>query len=227
MLDSWMGRGQKGSDSPGQGRAWQHPPAGDRTGAGRRRRTRLCPYRHHPDAGGPRHHSQRRGRHLDRRRGRRRLCRRTSRHAGGMGAQPAAANCLLLSRHPPERLRPDRRRQACGRTRDRAGPEPDRGSAGEICHRCDRSAHRPRDLADPWPDGGCDACLLRVAREYSRRYWSATAGSSTVPWSIRCRCRRRARSARRSSLPPIFPATSSRTPRRSIPTARRPAFRYR
>ena len=30
---------------------------------------------------------------------------------------------LLLSRHPPQRLGPDRRRQACGRNRDRDGPQ--------------------------------------------------------------------------------------------------------
>ena len=43
-------------------------------------------------------------------------------------------------------------------------PDPDRGPAGEIRHRRDRSAHRPRDLADPWPHGRCDARLLRAAR---------------------------------------------------------------
>ena len=84
--------------------------------------------------------------------------------AGGMGAQPAAAQHPRLSRHPPQRLRPDRRRQARRRARGHDGPEPDRGPAGEIRHRRDRGAHRPRDLADPWPHGRCDARLLRAAR---------------------------------------------------------------
>ena len=43
----------------------------------------------------------------------------------------------------------------------------------KICDRCDRSAHRPRDLADPWPHGRCHARLLRAARnilaEFRRR----------------------------------------------------------
>ena len=45
------------------------------------------------------------------------------------------------------------------------GPDPDRGPAAEICHRGDRSAHRPRDLADPWPHGRRDARLLCAARD--------------------------------------------------------------
>ena len=49
------------------------------------------------------------------------------------------------------------------RGRDR--PDPDRGSAAEIRHRRDRSAHRPRDLADPRPHGRCDARLLCAARD--------------------------------------------------------------
>ena len=147
-----------------QGRPRQHPPAGDRACARRRRGARLCPYRHPPDADRPRHRAQCRGRHLDRRGGRRRLCRRPSRHAGGMGAQPAAAQYPRLSRHPPQRLRPDRRRQARRAARGLDRPDPDRGPAAEIRHRRDRSPHRPRDLADPWPPGRCDARLLRAAR---------------------------------------------------------------
>ena len=38
-------------------------------------------------------------------------------------------------------------------------------SAAEIRHRGDRSPHRPRDLADPWPHGRCDARLLCAARD--------------------------------------------------------------
>jgi NTE family protein len=48
------------------------------------------------------------------------------------------------------------------------------------------------------------------------------AGWSTARWSIRCRYRRRARSARKSSSPPISRATSLRTARRSIRTVRQP-----
>ena len=107
------------------------------------------------------------------------------------------------------------------------GPDPDRGPAAEICHRCDRSPHRPRDLADPRPHGRCDARLLRAARDI-------LAGAGRRPLAGRRRAGQpgagvggaRA-SARKSSSPPIFPATSLRIRRRSIPTARRPMFRFR
>ena len=164
MLDSWMGRGQKGSDGHdkvGLGRI-RRPVIGLALGGGAARgfahigivRT-LAAHGIIPNVVVG---------NVDRRRGRRRLCLRTSRCAGAMGAQPAAAQYPLLSRYPPQRLRPDRRRQARRRTRGRDGPEPDRGSAGEIRHRRDRGAYRPRDLADPWPHGGRDARLLRAAR---------------------------------------------------------------
>jgi NTE family protein len=93
----------------------------------------------------------------------------------------------------------------------RDGPEPDRGPAGEIRHRCDRSPHRPRDLADPWPHGRRDARLLRAARNIlaglvGDRWLVDGALVNPVPVSAA-----RA-SARRSSSPPISPATSSPTP---------------
>ena len=163
MLDNWMGRGQRGSDGHdkvGLG-SIRRPVIGLALGGGAARGLR--PYRHRQDPDRARHHAQCRGRDLDRRCGRRRLCLRASRWTGAMGAQPAAAQYLRLSRHPPERLRPDRRRQARRRTRGDDGPGPDRGPAGEVRHRRDRSAHRPRNLADPWPHDRCDARLLRAA----------------------------------------------------------------
>ncbi len=59
--------------------------------------------------------------------------------------------------------------QAGGPARGGARPEPDRGPAGQICHRCDRSPHRPRDLADPWPRWSTRCAPPMRCREYSRR----------------------------------------------------------
>src|SRR5882724_2500135 len=81
-----------------------------------------------------------------------------------MGPPPAAAKCPELPGYPSQRFRPDRRRQARSPARGRDRPDPDRGSAAEICHGCNRSPHRSRDLADPWPHGRCDARFLRAAR---------------------------------------------------------------
>ena len=164
MLDSWMGRGQKGSDGPDKVGLGSSSPACDRAGAGRRRRARFCPYRHRQNPDRQRHRARRGGRDLDRCRGRRRLRSRPSRHAGAMGAQPAAAQYFQLSRYPPQRLRPDRRHQARRRARGFDRHHPDRGPADQIRHRRDRGPHRPRDLADAWPRGRCDARLLRAAR---------------------------------------------------------------
>ena len=198
MLNNLIGRGQNGGERPRKGGARQHPAAGDRAGAWRRRRARIRPYRHHPDADCPWHRSQRRGRHLDRRGGRRRLCGRPSRYARRMGAQPAAAQYLRLSRYPPQRFGPDRRRKAGRAAGSHDGPDPDRGLAAEICHRGYRSPHRPRDLADPWPHGRRDARFLRAARDILAGAGGRPLAGRRRAWSIRFRCRRRARSARKS-----------------------------
>ena len=208
---------------PRQGRPRQHQAAGDRAGAGRRRRARLRPYRDSQDIAGPRHRSQCRGRHLDRRGGRRRLCRRTARYAGGVGAQPAAAQYPRLSRHPPQRLRPDRRRQAGVAAGGRHRTDPDRGLAAEIRHRGNRSPHRSRDLADPRPHGRCDARFLCAARDF-------LAGAGRRPLAGRrragqsgagvggARARGGNRDRRQSLQRHLLHA-------RSIPTARRPTRR--
>ena len=153
----------------GQGRARQYQAARHRIGIGWRRRARASPYRNSQDLAGPWHRSQCRGRHLDRCGGRRRLCRRAARCAGAMGARPAAAQYPRLSRHPPQRLRIDRRRQAGVAAGGRRRSDPDRGLAAEIRDRGDRGSHRPRDLAHPWPHGRCDARFLCAARDFLTR----------------------------------------------------------
>ena len=100
--------------------------ADHRAGAGRRRRARLRAYRHPAHPAGQWHRSRHRGRHLDRRGGRRLLCGGTSRHAGSLGQRPPAAQHLQLPRHPSQRLRPDRRQQACRATGSLVRQYPDR-----------------------------------------------------------------------------------------------------
>ena len=114
---------------------------------------------------------------------------------------------------------------AAARGRDR--PDPDRGPAAEICHRRDRSPHRSRDLADPWPHGRCDARLLRAARDIfagaggrplagRRRAGQSGAGVGGA------RARRGNRDRRQSLQRRVRPLAP-----RSIPTARRPRSRSR
>ena len=68
-----------------------------------------------------------------------------------------------------------------------------------VCGHRHRDRHRSRGLAHARAAAGGAARLLCAARRVSRRCASAGAGCSTARWSIRCRCRRRARSTRASS----------------------------
>jgi len=89
-----------------------------------------------------------------------------------------------LSRYPPQRLRTDRRRQACSTARSGDGPDHDRGSAAEICDRRHRSPHRPRNLAHARAHGRKRCAPPMRYPEYFRRCWWEIAGWWTAPWSI-------------------------------------------
>ena len=123
------------------------------------------------------------------------------------------------------------------RDRDHVGRAPDRRTAGEVCHRRHRGSHRPRDLADPWQHGRCDARLLRPARDICpgadrRPLAGRRRAGQSGPGIGGARARRRDRHRRQSlqrRLHPfdddLFAWSHSRSRRHRLPSRRCPSRR--
>ena len=141
-----------------------------------------------------RHHR----RHLDRRGGRRLLRGRPARRRSRQWARGLTRRSILsyLDVSLGGRGLIGGGRLARAARREAVGDVTIEQLADALCRHRHRDRHRPRDLAHARPAGRRDARLLCAARHLSRRCSSAAAGWSTARWSIRCRCRPRARSAR-------------------------------